>query len=85
MFLPFGKNAMRNKLTCIILLLVLSACTENSYDRHSETDEIPADSLGGFQTGTGTESVADPNAANTKRTPVPLDSVVVDTTASEGK
>lgn len=63
--------------------LFLASCQENSYDRHSTTDEISAsDSSTGYQTGEGTEVIAAPNAANTKRTPVPLDTVEVDTSSS---
>jgi hypothetical protein len=73
----------------ILLILMfsgtlLTACGENSYDKHTESEEAPTgDSSTGYQVGEGIESIADPNAANTKRTPVPLDSVVVDTTHPE--
>jgi len=77
---------MKHFFCCIILLVSMSACQENSYDRHSDTTERPAsDSATGFQTGEGTESIAAPNAANTTRTPVPLDTVVVDTTTTGGR
>lgn len=60
---------------------ILCSCGPNQYNAQSESDNLPKDdSSTGIQTGTGTESIADPNAANTKRTPVPLDSVQVDTT-----
>ena len=72
------------KSTLLILMCsatLLTACGENSYDKHTEVGEAPpGDSSTGFQAGEGIESIAAPNAANTKRTPVPLDSVVVDTT-----
>lgn len=76
-------------MRAFLLILIFStglvlSCGENSYDKHTEMGDAPAgDSATGFQTGTGTEAIADPNAANTKRTPVPLDSVVVDTTHPE--
>lgn len=67
------------------IALIAASCGENNYDRNSETDEIATDSARGFQTGEGTEFIAAPNAANTTRTPVPLDTVTVDTTNSEDK
>jgi hypothetical protein len=80
-------NLQVMKSTLLILMFsatLLTACGENSYDKHTEAGEAPAgDSSTGFQAGEGIESIADPNAANTKRTPVPLDSVVVDTTHPE--
>ena len=72
------------KSTLLILMCsatLLTACGENSYDKPTEVGEAqPCDSSTGLQAGEGIESIAAPNAANTKRTPVPLDSVVVDTT-----
>ena len=77
------------KSTLLILLFsaaLATGCGENSYDKHTEAGEAPSgDSSTGFQVGEGIESIADPNAANTKRTPVPLDSVVVDTTQPQGR
>ena len=70
----------------IISGLMLASCGTNTYNAQSESDNIPKDtSSTGYQTGAGTESIADPNAANTKRTPVPLDSVQVDTTHNSEK
>ena len=76
---------MRAFLLALIFSTGLAmSCGENSYDKHSEMGEAPeGESSTGFQAGEGTESIADPNAANTKRTPVPLDTVVVDTTHPE--
>lgn len=76
---------MRNLLFVSLLAICFTSCQENAYDRHSQTDDISHDSATGFQTGAGTEnqSIADPNAANTKNTAVPLDSVTVDTTMPE--
>ncbi|RYZ50775.1 MAG: hypothetical protein EOP49_13270 [Sphingobacteriales bacterium] len=69
----------------LITMFSITSCGENSYEKHSDTTEMTADSAGGLQTGEGTEFIAEPNAANTKRTPVPLDSVVVDTTQNSEK
>ncbi len=75
---------MKKLIGSLGLIFVLAACEDNSYERHSETHDLnKSDSVSGFQTGKGTESIADPNAANTKRTPVPLEQVVVDTTSSK--
>ena len=75
---------MRPFLSIVTIGVLFSiGCRENSFDRHSNTEEnVANDSVSGFQAGEGIESIADPNAANTKRTPVPLDTVVVDTTTA---
>lgn len=67
----------------IILLgcLLSIGCGESAYDKHSDTDEMEKhDTATTLTTGEGTEFIAAPNSANTTRTPVPLDTVVVDTT-----
>ena len=78
------KKIMRSFLSMVVVCgLLTTGCGENSFDRHSNTEEnVANDSVSGFQAGEGIESIADPNAANTKRTPVPLDTVVVDTTTA---
>jgi len=77
---------MKRAIFPLLLVVTLSACGESAYEKQSESDNMPvSDSNTGYQTGTGTESVAAPNAANTKRTPVPLDSVRVDTTNDSNK
>ncbi len=61
-------------------MLFVTACGESGYDRNSESGELQTDdTTTGFQTGANDQPIADPNAANTIRTPVPMDSVVVDT------
>ncbi len=70
-------------VTLCLSLFLLASCDENPYDRHSETSEIHTDdTLSGFQTGPDYEPIADPNAANTKRDPVPLEPVAVDTSSA---
>jgi hypothetical protein len=63
----------------IFCFITLTSCMDNSYDRNSTTDDVPVDSGNGYQTGDiGVEPIAAPNAANTKRTPVPMDTVKVE-------
>jgi hypothetical protein len=63
----------------VVCFIAFTSCMENSYDRNSKTDEIPSDSGNGYQTGDiGAEPIAAPNAANTKRTAVPMDTVKVE-------
>jgi hypothetical protein len=85
-FVHEKKMKMRTSyrlLLALTLSLPLVSCGDNSYDKHSETsDTYQGDSISGFQTGPESETVADPNAANTKKTAVPLEPVVVDTSAT---
>lgn len=77
---------MKQAIYILSIGALLSACGGNSFDNNTDADQIEAsDTTTGYQTGQGTESnsVADPNAANTINTPVPLDTVEVDTTSNK--
>lgn len=74
---------MKQVLFILSFGLLLTACGESSFERNTDADAVNAnDTATGFQVGQGTDanSNAAPNAANTTNTPVPLDTVVVDTT-----
>ncbi len=68
-------------IACVAFLF--TSCQENSYDRHSETDDLATDSSSGFETGKGTELIpidSQVDAVNSPSTAVPLEPVIVDTT-----
>lgn len=57
---------------------LLMSCQESSDDRQGSSDDLPdAPTTSGWETGRGTQTIAAPNAAQTKRTPLPLDTVSV--------
>ena len=62
------KKIMRSFLSMVVVCgLLTTGCGENSYDKHSDSEEnVANDSVSGFQAGEGIESISAITAKKSK-------------------